>query len=216
MDENYFGSISDERKAYWFGFICADGCVSKDGKYLVLELSSQDIDHINKFKYDINSHHRVRVFFRNGHEYARINIGCTRLNFDLQKNGCVPNKSLRICFPHSVVPKRLIKHFIRGYYDGDGCLSCTKRLTGKKAGYAVNTLSFVGTYEMLSKIRDYLPAQMTIRKEGNVYRMKTQSVKNIYRNLEFLYNEANIFLDRKYSKYIEHIKCKQKRYAKIP
>lgn len=43
---------------------------------------------------------------------------------DLINLGCIPRKTLVLKFPNeSTVPKQLIKHFIRGYMDGDGCIS---------------------------------------------------------------------------------------------
>ena len=53
FNENYFEVIDSEDKAYWLGFISADGCVAKSSKYnsyrLQIAISSIDSDHLNKF-----------------------------------------------------------------------------------------------------------------------------------------------------------------------
>lgn len=41
---------------------------------------------------------------------------------DLIKHGCIPNKSLKLKFP-TTVPDKLIRHFVRGYFDGDGSIA---------------------------------------------------------------------------------------------
>ena len=79
---------------------------------------------------------------------------------DLIKQGCVPNKSLILTFPNKhQVPKNLINHFIRGYFDGDGSISY-----GIQERYSVrkkqNTkrlninAQFIGTKEMLTVINN--------------------------------------------------------------
>jgi intein/homing endonuclease len=43
----------------------------------------------------------------------------------LNNLGCIPKKSLRLEFPNENIfkSKDLIRHFIRGYFDGDGCFT---------------------------------------------------------------------------------------------
>lgn len=57
-----------------------------------------------------------------GKEYSRIQISSKTLTADLLKLGCTPRKSLTLKFPNDGIFKSndLIRHFIRGYFDGDG------------------------------------------------------------------------------------------------
>lgn len=61
MDKRFFKTIDTEEKAYWLGFLYADGSVSKDLKAVTLELNIKDIDHIRKFKRAINSTHKITI-----------------------------------------------------------------------------------------------------------------------------------------------------------
>ena len=51
----------------------------------------------------------------------KICVCGTKIHHDLEKHGCVENKSLILQFP-TTVPEELMHHFIRGYFDGDGCI----------------------------------------------------------------------------------------------
>ena len=68
----------------------------------------------------------------------------------LNNKGCVPNKSLTLTFPSKdIVPSNLLRHFIRGYVDGDGCICVTKPEKIE--------LNVLGTKEFLQGVLDFLP-----------------------------------------------------------
>lgn len=121
--KNIFHIIDTEEKAYWLGFLYADGYVSKYNQ-IEVSLSLEDEEHLIKLKQFINTNtniikdeHRCRLLF------------CSKeLANDLAQLGCVNNKSLILQFPtEQQVPQELIRHFLRGYVDGDGCLCYTKK-----------------------------------------------------------------------------------------
>lgn len=51
LDVDYFKIIDSPKKAYWLGFICADGCIYKNGGKLTLMVKDKEI--CDKFKSDI-------------------------------------------------------------------------------------------------------------------------------------------------------------------
>lgn len=122
----------------------------------------------------------------------------------LNNYGCTPNKSLTLKFPDESIfaDKSLIRHFIRGYFDGDGCIT---RHIGK------NTVSLVtnilGTYNFLNSLEQQcnFPANSIIKRKDKrhsdpIYSLnfsKSQSLQFIH----FIYDDANIYLDRKYKLY---------------
>ena len=55
VNHKYFEVIDTEEKAYWLGFLYADGCVikTKTGSSLLLKLSVKDEEHLNLFKTNI-------------------------------------------------------------------------------------------------------------------------------------------------------------------
>lgn len=54
-DDFYFHVIDTEHKAYWLGFLYADGFVDKNRNRISLALNSNDEHHILKFISDIKS-----------------------------------------------------------------------------------------------------------------------------------------------------------------
>ena len=114
-----------------------------------VSLSSKDFNHIKKYakflgneSYAKLTHNntKCRVAFRSQHVYNILN-----------SYGCSPRKSLTLLFPKEGIfnNKYLIKDFIRGYIDGDGCLS-TPYFNANKKKYAC--LNCVGTKEFLKTL----------------------------------------------------------------
>ena len=116
---------------------------------------------------------------------------------DLEKLGCVPNKSLILKRPN--IDNSLVNHFIRGYFDGDGCVSFNRELDN-------SIYSVIGTKDILSfiKMNSGISNKISIRqaKRNNIYKnfyelfINGRSSKIIFYN--YIYNSATIFLDRKY------------------
>jgi len=95
----------------------------------------------NSVKLNCKIFERSRVCVSNKHFWNTLN--------DL---GCTPRKSLTLKFPDINIfkSKDLIRHFIRGYFDGDGCFSYHKSKTK-----ITPVVGFIGTKEMLESIQRY-------------------------------------------------------------
>lgn len=214
MNYNYFDSIDTEEKAYWLGFIFADGNVSrsewtkkdgtvKKGVYrMEVSLKSEDVSHLEKLKTalevtkEINiskapfRKERCRLFFNNKHMWTVLN-----------SYGCVPNKSLSLKFPDKEIFKTedLIKHFIRGYIDGDGCISYNNGVHTKMS------LRILGTESFLNSAQIYLPLERKnkLAKTTNIYELCFNNSRGLY-ICHYLYKTATVYLDRKYIRYKEY------------
>ena len=136
VNSNYFSSIRTPEQSYWLGFLFADGSVSvQDGQQHVLRLSisERDIEHMHKFTRALESEYRVVTF--PGHGYSqnlqvRTQISDAQLVRDLIRYGCVPNKTQSLRWPSLRLEDAQTNHFVRGYFDGNGCISIdrTQRL----------------------------------------------------------------------------------------
>ena len=156
FNENYFSNISSPEQAYWLGFLSADGYVSNRGE-LVLELQEADLNHIKKFKKALNATQPIKKIYCGKEKqflHYRIYIRCKKMTQELENYGIVPNKSLT--FVPKNIPENLFKFWILGYLDGDGCISKSKKHV---------KISFTGTYETLSIIKNYFHSNNTIAKE---------------------------------------------------
>lgn len=124
VNDDYFNKIDTEHKAYWFGFMCADGYVNPIKNIVILKLVESDREIIDTFKKDIQYMGNLHIDSRHKNSQILISITSSKLSNDLSAKGCVQNKSLILNFPH--IDKNLVRHFIRGYFDGDGCISGLK------------------------------------------------------------------------------------------
>jgi len=204
FDLNYFETIDSEHKAYWLGFLYADGCVHEKG-VLTLALQKQDKEHIKKFKNSIGAH-TVNLYYSTKTKSYTLNICSVKIVNDLIKLGCIPNKSLVLKFPSfEQVPKYLISHFMRGYFDGDGCIYASERNRHLQTFSVLGTPEFLDEYEkiLLEGICRDNSNKRTSRNEWNI---KTEQINysgrlQINKIFQFLYKDATVFLERKYNKF---------------
>lgn len=60
-DKYFFYNIDSSEKAYWLGFITADGYVNEDRKFLQIHLQWSDHKHLEKFLKVIQAESRIKV-----------------------------------------------------------------------------------------------------------------------------------------------------------
>lgn len=209
FNQHIFDKIDTEEKAYWLGFIYADGYIEshdegkKDRFGFELSLGLKDIIHLQKFanfmEHPTNlkeDSYRCRFCIVNKHLWHTLN------NY-----GCTPRKSLILEFPNENIFKSedLIKHFIRGYFDGDGCLSYQKYKTIDGNIYVPST-SFLGTLNFLSKLSEYINVDKNMRKANktgsNQCLTFSLAKKESINFLQLIYENSSIYLDRKYARYL--------------
>lgn len=204
FNENFFETINTEGKAYWLGFFYADGYVSKNSNQVELSLKSDDIEHLKKLVNSLNftkEKHLIQDNIR-----CRFLVNNKKFKENLVKQGCVPQKSLILTFPlEHQVPKYLIKHFVRGYIDGDG--SVMIGLNHKKERVKPR-LSVLGTKDFLISLANAMNWKINkISPIGNVYSIEWGG-QYVFNYIESLYKDANIYLDRKYEKYLILKNCR--------
>lgn len=207
LNESIFESIDSEEKAYWLGFLCADGSVC-DG-VLDLTLKESDREHIVKFNKFLESDSEIKTYKRkckistNPDKeliYYGVKVASKKLCNDLIKQGCVPRKSLILKFPHHLNNELKI-HFIRGIFDGDGCVHIDTSKT-PSITFIVN-----GAYDLIDGINKFLNINGNLRKEGKIYRLQCKGNIKAMRIFDLMYDNATVFLDRKYHIY-RQFKCR--------
>ena len=203
INENYFDIIDTPNKAYILGLLYADGCNYLPQHRVYIELQEADKYILDKINQEINSN--KPLFFNplndknsNWQNTYRLNITNKHISIKLNELGLVQNKSL-ILMPPTWLDTGLIAHFIRGYMDGDGCVS-------------EQFIEIASTKEMCLYIQKYcmdiLNINATIR---NVYNNPESNTKLLFVNgkrqmkifLDNIYQNAEMYIQRKYDKYIE-------------
>lgn len=221
-NSDYFEVIDCANKAYWLGFLYADGCVSVlhqenknvDCMHLEITLCKKDKKHLEKFRTCLESDVPIvdKIVKLNNKEYeeCRLTISCTKMCRDLIKLGCIPKKTFSIRLPNDdIVPHEFKKDFIRGYFDGDGCI-CVSTMANKPH----IEVTFSGTELMMGDISKYLVQELVIRQIPKMmHDSRSHGVSffiygedTIKDFLDYLYKDSELYLDRKYLKYKEYYK----------
>ncbi len=205
FDYNYFDVIDTEEKAYFLGLFYSDGTNNQKRNSSAIELQHGDVDILNKLNIAMKSNHPLLY---NDPRHRRPNEQPTYKAIfyskyfcsQLTKLGCVPRKSLILKFPTpNQVPKYLLRHFIRGYYDGNG--GCGAYIQNKKyylrCGIRASRLFCSELTTFLSKELD-ITYSISKDSESNKIQFFGKNA-NIF--LSWLYKNTNLFLERKYLKY---------------
>lgn len=135
INDSFFDVVDTEHKAYWLGFLMADGCIyagsGKASYRLQINLSDIDKRHLEKLNKDLSSDYTVITKnIKNKktlktYTCCQLKINCTKLCKSLMKLGVVPRKSIICKMP--ILRNDLIRHYLRGYFDGDGCITGNKK-----------------------------------------------------------------------------------------
>lgn len=220
-NEDYFKEIDTAEKAYWLGFLYADGCITRFYKNeklksmsLELTLKDEDCEHLIKFNNALNSNvpiqHRI---IAGKYKADRMVINSTKMCRDLIKLGCTPAKSLTLEFPScDIVPTEFIKDFIRGYFDGDGGISCTENEyyhNSKNKSYKQNhyVCYFCGNEQFLTELKNVLSdnnvkiSDLHKDNRSNAVNIYIYGKDNIKKFKEYLYTDNCISLSRKLNKF---------------
>jgi hypothetical protein len=205
---HYFFSKDNEESFYWAGFLAADGCLYKkqNSKRLVLSLSEKDLNHIQLFKIAINyngpisksitKHSLINNKWKDSTKYT-ISISSDQLFNDLNRFNLIQRKTHVYDMPDWLITHKLVNHFIRGYFDGDGCITFSK-LPRKAEINIRGTISvltqFMNIFEnnlhLNSKVKPKINSGFGILKySGNII---------CYQIKDYLYSNATIYMNRKY------------------
>lgn len=200
VNHNYFENIDTFDKAYWLGFFYADGCVCYNKPCLELK----DKDHIEKFRRAIQTegysiHTRIDKRFDPPCITYSLQVKSSKMVSDLEKWRCVPRKSLKIdSFPH--IDVSLYPHFIRGCFDGDGCLSYVKTENHYR-------IDFIGQEKFLKGIQKFFENTSKLVQCGkaNAYRFGCSGQYMCEHYLDLMYKDSteDTRLTRKYELYIQ-------------
>jgi transposase len=207
INENYFDNIDTQEKAYILGFLYADGGNVQKSNFTSIHLNIKDIDILYKISdkiYCENSQDRVNIYERIKKDkkftHCNLNINSKYICNQLAKLGCGPRKSFTLTFPEWLIDSDLQRHFIRGYYDGDGGLHLTN-VKGRSVAAKI-----IGTNQFINKISEIVIDKTNINIyteffKNNLCRSYVSGNRQVRAFLDWLYKDATIYLDRKYQLY---------------
>lgn len=218
---NFFNNINFEEQAYLLGFIVADGCVNEERHTLSININKQDQYIIDLLK-DISpeAYTREQKSYKSiatvrgrqvkNHGSIRTNISSKILIEDLKKYGVIQNKTYTDMHLPIVSDDILLKHFIRGYFDGDGCFTYSIRKPNPKnreINYRISAHWTIccKTSSILLEMQKYftsfgIKTNINYIKRDDMYNLTTSSRKEIIKIFNLLFHNCNYSLPRKYNK----------------
>lgn len=192
-NRHIFDQIDTQEKAYWLGFILADGYLNTDKHMLRIKLGNKDKHHLEKFIQFLNG--SLDMLKSEQHNitgntqwyvstYSKeIYDALSNLKIEQAKSG------------HEQIPpinKKYYRSFIRGLWDGDGFIR--ENLKG---------IGLVGSYECMSFVQQHFKNILNIKplkiyEHYNTYKIQYRSTKKaIPKIISYLYQDGDIALDRK-------------------
>ena len=204
LNHNFFAVIDAEEKAYFAGLLLADGNITlreHSQPAVRIELQKQDKYILDAFKTALETSNNVTP----SRECYRIAVHSLQLVNDLAKLGVVPNKTGRKHFLVDVISTAFQRDFVRGFFDGNGWITCTK--CGKYHRYSIG---FADCYDCLYELRDFLCDTLNVFPVKIVERAGACMIifnakKDIASLLHFMYDNASICLRRKFIKAVDCI-----------
>ena len=227
FDFNYFKIVDAPDKAYFLGFMYADGNVYPKNGLVQISLEKGDEYILNKFKECIKLSDTLKVIKATGEtrggitskkDLSLFRISSKELCLQLINLGCIPAKSLILKFPtEEQVPKEFHSHFIRGVFDGDGCVSLPKN------GQCM--FSIIGTKDLVNCIQEVLIKECGVNKTiisksndsgNNTYTLCYCGANNLKRIKDYLYKDCeDLYLTRKKEKFDTIVPKKKEKFNKF-
>lgn len=193
INQDYFKKWSSNM-AYMLGFWYADGCIY-NGKIFDITVQSKDKYIIKQFAKELEYEGPVMDYV--DRQAARLNFCCKVIYDDLISLGGSERKSLTLTFPTDIIPDEYLSDFIRGYFDGDGCVCLVKN-------NRINTSFCCGSKKFLDELLRVLKEKANI--EGGSYDASSRTIrfgkKDSFKLYSFMYkNDPELFLLRKRMKF---------------
>lgn len=156
--KHYFRNIDDKQKAYFLGFMAADGFVSLDGR-VGININAVDREFLEKYTKAVgldSSYIYENKSFQSYNENVESNMVCCVFHCkefieDLKKYNIDCNKSHTDVDLFHNIPDAYKDSWLSGYIDGDGCIQ-----------QDVYSVSVVGNYKTIMSIKKYISIRLGI------------------------------------------------------
>lgn len=224
VNEHYFDDINSDEKAYILGLFYSDACITND--YLIFGQVACRKELVEKVNKALSSTYPVRYNAKRNFYLFRIKN--KMLTTRLKELGCVEKKSLILKFSIKIVPEQFMHSFIRGYFDGDGCIWEGKRkiMTVKdlsrkegKRDRIIHNVKFTitGNTSFISELQNYLIKQLSFNKNKlnfskakdtkHICTLEYSGRKQILAFYNYLYKDCSICEQNKKDKFEKIIRA---------
>lgn len=217
-----FSKINNEIEAYILGFLFSDGYILASPYYRTgIQIAQRDesllrqivsyISDDSPIKYEVKKH---------GSHMCKFEIYRKDVFYNLMNMGMSPNKTGKeLHIP--AISKELIRHFFRGYFDGDGSLIEDRRY--------LYLYICSPTNEILGEFKDILAREnitssiMKDNRKGKLvhihgkdtilnfdqYRLYIRTRNNMEKIYNYMYRDCSIKMERKFLKFSKWLQEKK-------
>lgn len=211
LNEHFFDSIDNELKAYLLGYLFADGFVG-DEEYnnIVFSQKKDDMEAVELFKESIEYTGELRIFepgkasFKNSQDHVVVNFSSEHMANKLRNYGLLKKESYK-SLPK--IDNNLLRHFVRGFFDGDGSITLTKSHYKDKVYYS-GALDIIVNKNLVDFFLNlFSDIHFTIDQSKTDYMvyLKCHSKKGVKFFYDYFYKDSKYFLSRKKRKFDEII-----------
>lgn len=217
IDETFFSVIDTPIKAQILGFVYADGSMSPHNRSINISVAQQDeayLEGINRAMKHTKPIYHLEIGFMVGPKTGRVypaqvrctlNISRSSMYRDAEALGLCPRKTY-IDLPLPSIPDHLIRWFILGLFEGDGCISHSAR--GPNQRITAKWSVIVGRM-MGKQITEYLArciglSVRPIPPKDAVHTLSYSSQNEVTRLMSWLYETGTgLRMERKHQKWQE-------------
>ena len=228
IENSFFDIIDTEKKAYLLGFYFADGGIL--GNRLTVCVSKEDGEIVRLFRDTLSPNSKIhegpsRVNKKTGYvskECLRVSISSKHICEQLSKIGMGERKTYEANPIFSIIPDSMMSHFIRGYFDGDGCVCKViakrkhKTKTGEERTYEIENFNFniishkkehlIELSNIMTRLYGITPSIFNDNK--GCFLLEINRKADFFKMRSILYDNANFYLKRKKDKYYSIISTK--------
>lgn len=199
IDESFIG-LHNPDFCYLLGLFMADGHIDSE----IMYISQSDAAFLHKLQKIIGHNGKLKKDSRSANPNYILVIKSPRLRELLTNIGVESNKKFNAPY---IDCKEYARDFIRGVFDGDGCISYTYT-SGKFTGRSLTITS--GSENMIIGVSDFLKhneIDFSVRKvvgtNGFIFNITVEITENIIKVFHILYDNCTSKLDRKYFTFLK-------------
>lgn len=201
VNHNFFKLKTPEM--FWLlGMIASDGNIKNDKIWDISQSGENGFNIINYITKLINHSNKIYTKHTKGKDAHSIVISSSEMVKDLKKYKIMERKTLSLNFDYSIFNNNQehFKSFIRGYIDGDGCVSVSHQ-----KNIRILNISFVGNHNFINDLCSYLPYKHYSKSKRNNITQISYSGESAVRFCDWLYSNDDLYKHYKYQKYLNYI-----------
>ncbi|MBN8234579.1 hypothetical protein JF544_04925 [Halobacillus kuroshimensis] len=172
----------------------ADGMIPTNGQQISFSQKDRHILHL--IKQELSSNHPI--ILNETTDVCILNINSKIIKDDLiQIHGFTPKKSMKVQIPE--IPENYKSHFVRGYFDGDGCVYKDKKF--------INIVC--GSKDFIYSLSDMLEEQVIrsqVKTFETYFRLYVSGKKDVLNFFNWIYADKGIYMERKYRTFLNLLK----------